>query len=158
MSKDIQSDHKTPHSGLVESSECKLNQVSPHCEGGDDDIEMAANTNGKLVVMDIQKVHPEPTPSTPPDDDAKKGQTDKGNQEDAEEDDGIEANVVKPNVYYKPSVHGKAGWWDTIFFSWGFQFIKRAKTEQLSIDDFGGLEEGMHVKRTYSRLKYTYES
>lgn len=39
------------------------------------------------------------------------------------------------------SVYNDAGWWSTIFFSWGFIFTKRARTEQLSVEDFGGLME-----------------
>jgi len=68
-------------------------------------------------------VHPQPTPSCIPDDDAKKDLTDKGNDDDIVEE-GIESNEVKHNIYHQPSVHGDAGWWSTIFFSWAFQLVK----------------------------------
>ena len=116
---------------------------------------MVTKTGSKLMVMDVQTVQSESGSSTPPD--GKKGLAGKGNEDDIDEE-GFEPNEVKHNVYDQPSVHGEAGWWDTFFFSWPFKIIQRAKYEQLSIDDFGGLEEGMRVKNTYDRLKYTYES
>ena len=65
-------------------------------------------------------------------------------ESDEEDDDHVknaEYEMVDKGIYTKPSEIEEASFWNKLFFDWTLQFTKRAKKEQLSIDDFGGLRK-----------------
>ena len=61
------------------------------------------------------------------------------------------------SVYTSQSALGKANCFSKLFFFWAFTFVKRAKTEQMSVRDFGGIRPSEHSDRKFKIFERIYK-